>query len=300
MFCPKCGAENPENARFCGECGCDIQKELQKEQSISEKVKGRDAVKNEKNLIIGLFAVILVAAVFFAWQMIAANSEKEEQSVSESTTTETSEATSASTEAVTEASTEEERTESESEGKNQKLPLITSQSQANYNNILDLDDYETFYAGDYSFGYPKKLYKSVVQVGNSYEFQSDSYNYVTFRRESLESGTTVKKKLKSSYDQVRKNLTDRNEILYKEDTGLFVIAGRQKGDTKQSCYYLVRIENGYLYSMTIGYRHTSDKTEDKKQNYYIDTMYRMCSFGRGTYQPRTYQQFLNDDMGTKK
>lgn len=320
MFCPECGAENPQDAVFCGECGCDIQKELQKEKAaseekipekkkavpkekipekrkavskekISEKKEEKTTSKNEKTVIIALFAVIIVVAAFFAWQMISgrADNKKEQSKASEATT-----------EAKTVTEEETESTEATTEESDENLPSIISQSAVDYDNILDLDDYETFYAGDYSFGYPKELYESVVQVGDSYEFQSDEYNHVTYSREKLDSGVTAKKKLKSLYSQVRGNLTDRNEVLYIEDNGIFVIAGRSKDDSNQSIYNLVRIENGYVYSMTIGYRYTSDKTETNKQNYYIDTMYRLCSFGRGTYKPRTYQQFLNDDMGTKK
>lgn len=295
MFCPKCGAENPEGSRFCGECGCDIQEE-QEHQSVPEEKSEKRSSKNEKTVIIGLFVVIIVVAAFFVWQMILGTDIGSGVSSSSKTTTE------AETKTTTEATTGTTDTQQKdtTEEKDQDLPSITSQSQIDYDKILDLDDYETFYAGDYSFGFPKELYKDVVKVGDSYEFRSDTYNYLIYRRQKLSSGTTVKKKLKSSYASIRNNLTNRNEILYKEENGVFVIAGQKKDNTNQALYYLVRIENGYIYSMTIGYRYTSDKTQDNKKNYYIDTMYRMCSFGRGTYQPRTYQQFLNDDMGTKK
>ena len=35
-------------------------------------------------------------------------------------------------------------------------------------------------------------------------------------------------------------------------------------------------------------------------DYVVDCVYRYCSFSGGTYCPRTYQQFLKDDMGKKK
>ena len=35
-------------------------------------------------------------------------------------------------------------------------------------------------------------------------------------------------------------------------------------------------------------------------DYVVDCVYRFCSFSGGTYQPRSYQQFLDDNMGSKK
>ena len=35
-------------------------------------------------------------------------------------------------------------------------------------------------------------------------------------------------------------------------------------------------------------------------NYILDCVYRYCSFAGGTYKPRSYEMFLQDDMGVKK
>ena len=39
---------------------------------------------------------------------------------------------------------------------------------------------------------------------------------------------------------------------------------------------------------------------DNEIDYVVDCVYRFCSFSGGTYQPRSYQQFLDDNMGSKK
>ena len=35
-------------------------------------------------------------------------------------------------------------------------------------------------------------------------------------------------------------------------------------------------------------------------DFIVICVYRYCYFSGGTYRPRTYQQFLKDDMGKKK
>ena len=35
-------------------------------------------------------------------------------------------------------------------------------------------------------------------------------------------------------------------------------------------------------------------------NYILDTVYRTVSFSKSSYLPRSYNQFINEDMGEKK
>ena len=90
------------------------------------------------------------------------------------------------------------------------------------------------------------------------------------------------------------------EILDKPEKGVCIFAGSRYNDENQKLYHLLRVEDDCVYNMTVGYPDTDDKELDGKRNYYIDCLYRMCSFSGGTYKPRTYDQFLSNDMGTKK
>ena len=47
MFCARCGAQLPDNAKFCGECGATIKKENEK---ISEAKPGMKAIEPKKKL----------------------------------------------------------------------------------------------------------------------------------------------------------------------------------------------------------------------------------------------------------
>ena len=43
-----------------------------------------------------------------------------------------------------------------------------------------------------------------------------------------------------------------------------------------------------------------EKEELNHANYILDTVYRTVSFSKSSYLPRSYNQFINEDMGQKK
>ena len=70
-----------------------------------------------------------------------------------------------------------------------------------------------------------------------------------------------------------------------ETTGVYIIAAN---DGKKN------------YILKFTYPDPDMKDDYNQIDYVVDCVYRYCSFSGGTYRPRTYQQFLKDDMGTKK
>ena len=58
------------------------------------------------------------------------------------------------------------------------------------------------------------------------------------------------------------------------------------------------LEKNYILKFT--YPDPDMKDNYNAIDYVVDCVYRYCSFSGGTYRPRTYQQFLKDDMGKKK
>ena len=70
-----------------------------------------------------------------------------------------------------------------------------------------------------------------------------------------------------------------------ETTGVYIIAANDG-------------EKNYILKFT--YPDPDMKDDYNAIDYVVDCVYRYCSFSGGTYRPRTYQQFLKDDMGKKK
>lgn len=300
MYCQNCGEKNPPDAIYCEACGTKLeqQDDVQNDDRLTDQPQPPHPAPEKSGtkviIILSVVIVLIVAVIVFAVVKDGFSSDKKNQKAAteeQVSSDEPDDSTEMTTEEVTEASTEAD----------EELPAITA-GQTDYDEILNLSDYSTFYAEGYSFGYPTNLYEKVEKQGDTYWFDQGKTDFASFSKEKRNDNMSIAKELKSRYETVKNGLNskDLNEILYKSENGIFVIAGENINDKSQQLYYLERIENGYIYRMTIGFKFNSDKEENYKNNYYVDTMYRMCSFGRGSYKPRTYQQFKNNDMGTKK
>lgn len=59
MRCKKCGAENPEESRFCGNCGA----QFEPEETDSLWEKPVQAKRQGKKWIWGILAVVVIAGI---------------------------------------------------------------------------------------------------------------------------------------------------------------------------------------------------------------------------------------------
>ena len=295
MICPECRAKNPDDARFCGNCGYNFQNQMVETEQEKKK-------KERKKIILYILAGIVFAITAAAALLIVlddtgsgANDVSDIALPKEKSSSAGSTETSAdSTE--TSAASSEEKADSD-------LPEIVSNAKVDYNKIISLHDYKTFYADGYSFGFPLLLYERVEEFGdNGYRFSSssDPYSWLEFQQEKRTDQSSVEGTAKERSRELKSQMTGIEEILDKPEKGVCIFAGSRYNDENQKLYRLLRVEDDCVYNMTVGYPDTDDKELDGKRNYYIDCLYRMCSFSGGTYKPRTYDQFLSNDMGTKK
>ena len=69
MFCTKCGAENPEDAKFCFKCGNEMkaikqEKEDKLPKSFHDNVKNKTSLLKNKKLLYGIVAVAVLLLGF--------------------------------------------------------------------------------------------------------------------------------------------------------------------------------------------------------------------------------------------
>lgn len=295
MICPECRAKNPDDARFCGNCGYNFQNQM---VETEQEKKKKERKKIILYILVGIvFAITAAAALLIVLDDTGSGANdvsdialpKEKSSSAGSTETSAD-----STE--TSAASSEEKADSD-------LPEIVSNAKVDYNKIISLHDYKTFYADGYSFGFPLLLYERVEEFGdNGYRFSSssDPYSWLEFQQEKRMDQSSIEETAKERSRELKSQMTGIEEILDKPEKGVCIFAGSRYNDENQKLYHLLRVEDDCVYNMTVGYPDTDDKELDGKRNYYIDCLYRMCSFSGGTYKPRTYDQFLSNDMGTKK
>lgn len=76
MFCPKCGNELPEGAKFCATCGKQIIKEGAVESRLQNKSTNEVAWK--KPIIIGVIAIVAILAIVLIIKAISKPSDSQE------------------------------------------------------------------------------------------------------------------------------------------------------------------------------------------------------------------------------
>lgn len=177
-------------------------------------------------------------------------------------------------------------------------------AMGDYELCTNLDNYvyKSSPQGDYSFYYPEGFYNIMgSQFGDDLYLEMEeetALDSVLFLREENEDIIDAVDALNNNMDSWSEDL-DSKEILLQEDSvqedGL--VHGVVCGSTPENgnLYVALSSNEEYTYCMAIYSRHSSGKEENRQINYYIECMYRYCSFTRSTKSPRTYEQFLNSE-----
>lgn len=80
-----------------------------------------------------------------------------------------------------------------------------------------------------------------------------------------------------------------------------IVAGKFDYEDADTCvYYVGASDENRDYIMEFYYPDANPEYDYDDVNYILDCVYRYCSFAGGTYKPRSYEMFLQDDMGVKK
>lgn len=328
MICPNCKTKNEEGALFCEKCGMQLSPDDQptmmqdgptimetggdseekaqpsKEKKRHHKTKQKAVeepgkYKSAKGIITGLSALIVVMALMIGiglWQDHSTSGD-----TASVTTTADSQEEDSSEDTTTAGTTTEEASTTEDTA-SEDLPDIEAQDHVDYTNVLYLNAYETFSADGYSFGYPNAFYKTVSKTSSGYRFESDDeYEWLEYSKEKMSGSQSTASAISSIRQNLKNRFNKQNDILYKE-TGVCIMGGVEKTDENQAVYYLARVQGNYIYTMEVGYEYPdpSNTTEKNQKDYYVDCLYRYCSFSGGTYSPRSYSTFLDGDMGSKK
>lgn len=188
----------------------------------------------------------------------------------------------------------------------------TDNSSMNVGECLSPQDYNTVTAKDdsFQFAYPKYLFNhsEVDESGTSYklsykgESDSSEAELVVYTQE--DEGDPLQN-VRALYQDFSSEVYKKYFKMYPsrvDSSGMArTLIGASTDSSEKTGVYIIAANDGkkdYILKFTYP---DPDMTDDYNEiDYVVDCVYRFCSFSGGTYQPRSYQQFLNDNMGSKK
>lgn len=221
------------------------------------------------------------------------------QSTTESKSQDTQQSTTEQQAAATQAaSTTEDTVDTQAVGADGNEEIFEdTDASADYSECLSLDNYTYLESpdGDYTFYYPQNVYNYAYYDGDSCIFTSDDENdTVKFIRKDNTSGSPAQgmENLYNSYT----NLSKKEKILFREETDERGFArGVLSGITdNQNVYASIAANDDYVYIMEVCSSFQHDSTKSTWVEYYIDCMYRYCSFSRRVGDPRSYDEYMED------
>ena len=174
-----------------------------------------------------------------------------------------------------------------------------------YLNYSSQSDFATFYADGYSFGYPKNFFNYAEKTDNGYRLTADNGGSLTVAVYPRNSSMQVRDQVESLYREKFEELYYTETVLHKYDSdenyGRFIVSGFLDSDKSAGVYTLYNVYEDKIecYSL-VNVIHGYEKEELNHANYILDTIYRTVSFSKSSYLPRSYNQFINEDMGQKK
>ena len=232
-------------------------------------------------------------------EKVAENTTAATQSTTESKSQDTQQSKTEQQAAATQAaSTTEDTVDTQAVGADGNEEIFEdTDASADYSECLSLDNYTYLESpdGDYTFYYPQNVYNYAYYDGDSCIFTSDDENdTVKFIRKDNTSGSPAQgmENLYNSYT----NLSQKEKILFREETDERGFArGVLSGITdNQNVYASIAANDDYVYIMEVCSSFQHDSTKSTWVEYYIDCMYRYCSFSRRVGDPRSYDEYMED------
>lgn len=189
---------------------------------------------------------------------------------------------------------------------------IDSNTEADYRNVLDPDDFGYYSSRSipmFSFYYPYHLYNRVLKdtsitdssLGENEEeisFFADDNSSLIFTAISRTDDASLDEASKYVYEEEKAHIKDVSDIWalkVSDGKGFFIITGWDKENTDNMIYEMVRVEKDYIYIMkTLFPDFTGNQEEKNQKSYFTECLYRTCGFSNSSKSPRSYEEYLDE------
>lgn len=268
-------------------------------------------------ILLGLSCVVILGIGMLFWQVLKKNNSQMTASVStiqektqqdDSSTTQAT-ATTSATEAEATTETTEEVIEQQDGIKTNALPNVDNVS-INIEACLTPSSYNVLTSADksFSFGYPKYMfnYSESDDASNSYtltyEGGDEWLELKVYEEDNPGDPVANARKLYDKYVSQSYATYFSKEPKEVDSTGMAraLIGGLADASGTTGSYIIAANDGKKNYILEFYYPDPDINYDYDDINYVVDCVYRYCSFSGGSYKPRSYQQFLKDNMGTKK
>ena len=310
MICNNCNFNNDDNAVFCSKCGKKLNNQKsygigkkpyknQKDEcnpseynyNFKKKPQNKKAKKTINKLLIVAELAALVIIIFLLKDLFNHGNNKESNNDTY-------------TENNIDNDTEDDDY-SDSNSSSISMNYVDYSNTQDYLNYSSQNDFATFYADGYSFGYPKNFFNYAEETDYGYRLTADNGGSLTVAVYPRSSDVSVKDHMERLYREKFSELYKTETVLHKYDSsencGRFIVSGYRDSDKSAGVYTLYNVYEDKIetYSL-VNIIHGYEKEELNHANYILDTVYRTVSFSKSSYLPRSYNQFINEDMGQKK
>lgn len=255
--------------------------------------------------IVALLVIIFVSKSFFTKEEnIASNSDTIDPNSYDYNVDENSNPENSSS--IDLSSNYDDYTENNSDDlSNNSIPYVNDLNTQDYLSYNSPSDFTFISTDEYSFGYPKNFFNYAEETDYGYTFSADDGASLSFTVTPRTDHIDTSDQMEELYNYYLDMLYLPETLVYKDDKGnslkRFIINGYNDESKSTGNYYFCNIyEDKIEFFELITPISNHSKDELSHENYILDTLYRMCSFTDSSYEPRTYNQFIANNMGDKK
>ena len=335
------GAATGKNASASGNSGTTGNKSGTSGKNTAQSKSAAPARKKKKSPLKTLLGIIVIVYIIgklpIPWQMISLPSQSKEDTASSDSAvaknTDSSAVTDASDNNMTDGADADTGTaENLSNNSGEVMDLtpdysvktsfnsnvatgirdtdlaINSAETPDYTLVADLDGYDSFCGKNYSFLYPKNLYKNVnlevtpgVVNGFTTTFSSDDGSFLSYgyswndRKPNAEDG-------KLFVQTLTEDMTDIQVLVnsFDESNGAlrYYAKGTDVGNPELTVVKAINwglYKDGCIYQMMIKYPNPVDDSDRSYKEYYAKYLYDTCNFTDSQEKPVTYEEYLQEN-----